>query len=623
MWLLWGVLLIASSTVLDKGSLVYGLGYDDAQEPNSNLQDLQYPEDVLWENPGDIYSMTQSLLPTPRVKNTMTYVDPLVVVFGGYSTDGSFLDDINIYDTRFRKWSGVVLKRRCCNYDGEVFESMGASEMNTSKTFIEDGQEGDLPVARAEHASTDYSGMMYTFGGNSEDYGIMNDFYYFDPVALQWHVLNYYMGPSPPRRAGHNLVTDYDTGILYLFGGRGEFGPNDGNVSALNDVWAYDVGQKAWSCASADPATQYNRTRQNSGYLFEEPLGRQHAAAALMNGIMFINGGIDPYSKLIYNDVWAFYTAEKRWVQIQEVTGTAAGYAPPPLFHSFFIPVQSGAGVNSTGFESTHLLLFGGVGGGGGCGGTECGQTETSFGQIYRLPVSYGTYDLDNSSSPSSLAPIIKEGFTSDGITAPALVRSEIAVNYLALDGTEWSFSRLSDASDATSFEASGNVHAGRGRLLKTWAMESACYDRERGILYELGGIQAVDTDFAKAGQSSREKAGPTSLDTGNSLGGAGDSTGVSSASGAGNSNPGPNADGSIYDATDAPLWDLETEQHLRTTTQLPVTSPWRFEDAFRQSQPQLNSTLRFLQVFRTYTVVGSEAREVTLQTVDRQGSVP
>jgi hypothetical protein len=620
MWLLSVLLLAACSTVLKRGHFVYSLGYDDAQEPNSGLNDLQYPEDVLWENPGDIYSMTPGLLPSPRVKNTMTYVDPLVIVFGGYSTDGSFLDDINIYDTRFRKWSGVVLKRRCCNYDGDIFESMGATESNISRRSIADGQEGDLPVARAEHASTDYGGMMYTFGGNSEDYGIMNDFYYFDPIELQWYVLNYYQGPSPPRRAGHNLVTDYDTGILYLFGGRGESGSN---VTALNDVWAFDVTSKAWSCASADPATQHARTRENSGLLFEEPIGRQHAAAALINGIMFINGGIDPFSKLIYNDVWAFYTAEKRWVHIQEVSGSAAGYSPPPLYHSFFIPVQTGEGTNSTGFESTNLLLFGGVGGGGSCGGLECGQVQTSLGQVYRLPINYGTYDLDNSSSPSSLAPIIKEGFADNGLYAPEMVRSEIAVNYLALDGTEWSFSRLSDASDATSFEASGNVHAGRGRLLKTWALESACYDKERGILYELGGIQAVDIDFAKNYQSARERVGPTSLDTGNHLGGMGDSTGVNSASGAMNSHPGPDADGKIYDDANAPLWDVETEQHLRTATQLPVNAAWQFEDAFQRSQPQQNNTLRFMQVFRTYTVVGAEARDITLQTVDNQGTVP
>ena len=214
-YLLSVLLVLVTMMIIRNGHLAMGLGYDDAQEPNSNLNDLQYPEDVLWENPGDIYSMTSGLLPSPRVKNTMTYIDPLVVVFGGYSTDGSFLDDVHIYDTRFRKWSGVLLKRRCCNYDGEIYESMGATQDDyNEKIDFARGQEGDLPEARAEHASTDYGGMMYMFGGVSDHYGVMNDFYYFDPVQIQWHVLNYYEGKSPERRAGHNLVTDFDLSLL-------------------------------------------------------------------------------------------------------------------------------------------------------------------------------------------------------------------------------------------------------------------------------------------------------------------------------------------------------------------------------------------------------------------------
>ena len=133
--------------------------------------------------------------------------------------------------------------------------------------------------------------------------------------------------------------------------------------------------------------------------------------------------------------------------------------------------------------------------------------------------------------------------------------------------------------------------------------------------MYELGGLQAVPIDMAKGNQSVREYTGPTVLDTGNHLGGTGDSTEVASADGALNVNAGPDGDGTIYLDTDAPLWDLETEQHLRTTTQLPVNTPWQYEDAFNTiAQPQLNQTVRFVQVFRTYLVTGAEAREVILK---------
>lgn len=616
-----------SLLLLAASQLVWLLMMIKAQ--HSGLNELQYPEDALWSNPGDLYHLTPGLLPSPRVKNTMTYIEPLVVTMGGYSTDGSFLDDIHIYDTRVRKWSGVILKRRCCNDDGLVFESMGATEENMTFPNPITNFQGDLPAARAEHASAAYGNLVYVFGGVSEHYGLMNDLYTFDPVQLQWGAIDSYAGNAPQRRAGHSLVTDYDTGILYLFGGRADIPRQEGgsanNFTGLNDVWAFDIVAREWSWASG-ALPQHASGQQDKDRAFHEPAGREHAAVALMKNILFVTGGRDPASKLILNDVWAFYCHEKRWVQIQKNSGSSAGYSPPPLYHSFLAPVQHlSGGVNSTGFESTNLLLYGGVGGGGACGGgEECDQLETSFGQIYRLPINYGTYDTDNSGTDSNFASPIREGFASGSVVSPQQIRAEIGLNYLSLQGTEWSFARLSDNSDGQTFESSGNSQAGQGRLLKTWGLESVCYDRERGLLYELGGLQAVPIDMAKGNQSAREYSGPTMLDTGNHLGSNGDATGVASGDGALNVNPGPDGDGTIYLDTDAPLWDKETEQHLRTTVQLPVNTPWQYEDAFSTiAQPQLNQTVRFVQVFRTYLVTGAEAKEVTLQMEDRRGSMP
>ena len=195
-----------------------------------------------------------------------------------------------------------------------------------------------------------------------------------------------------------------------------------------------------------------------------------------------MTGGRDPASKLLMNDVWAFYCHEKRWVQIQKNSGTSAGYSPPPLYHSFLVPVRHlSGGVNSTGFESTYLLQYGGVGGGGACGDIEeCDQLETTLGQLYRLPINYGTYDTDESGTSSNFASPIREGFGGGGVVTPFQIRAEIGTSYLSLDGTEWSFARLSDNSDEQSYESSGNSQAGQGRLLKTWGLESVCYDNER-----------------------------------------------------------------------------------------------------------------------------------------------
>ncbi len=76
-----------------------------------------------------------------------------------------------------------------------------------------------------------------------------NDFYAFDPVNLQWHIIDRYAGQAPTRRAGHVFEADKDTNKLYLFGGRGNTGTATTSIP-LNDVWEYDVFSRKWVCSS-------------------------------------------------------------------------------------------------------------------------------------------------------------------------------------------------------------------------------------------------------------------------------------------------------------------------------------------------------------------------------------
>ncbi len=594
-------------------ALVWGLSHD-AQSPKTNLNSLQFPDDSLVSNPGSIYPLTPGLVPSPRVKGTVTYVEPLVIVMGGYNTDGTFMDDIHFYDTRLRKWSGVILKRGCCHYDGpsgKVVERSGATE--ETGPGAKAGFEGDLPAARAEHAACAYNGLLYIFGGATSHYGLTNDMYSYDPVELQWKLINRYGGQGPTRRAGHNFVADAEKGQLALFGGRASIA---GRVVGLADVWIFDVQARKWEWASmtAGLSTEPN------------PAGRQHAAATIVHSTLFVVGGQDPSSDLLFNDVWAFDLGQKKWTQIAANSGHTSGFAPPPLHHSTLIPVIDRAGPNATNFQHASLLLYGGVGGGGACGGAACGLAETSLGQVYRLPIAFDLYNLDNSGGPTSQAPPRQpnansglQGMAGVGWDGASSVM-DVTTWRLSLSDSHWSYARLSDASDDAMLHGRPNARGipgaagpggggalGRGRLLKSWALEAACYDPVRSLFYELGGIQVVPIELQKANQKAVELTGPTLLDTGNTYTGRGDSTGVAGL------NP-PHA-------TDAPLWDLETQEHLRTTMQLPVNSPWQFSDAFHSKQPQNNATLRFLHTFRTYHI--SNFENVVLQITDHQGTIP
>jgi len=348
---------------------------------------------------------------------------------------------------------------------------------------------------------------------------------------------------------------------------------------------------------------------------------------------LFVVGGINPTSNLIFNDVWAFDLSLKTWKLVAANTGQGAGFAPPPLYHSTLLPVTDRRGPNATDFLHGSLLLYGGVGGGGACGDPSCGQSETSLGQVYRLPIAFDAYNVDASGSEFSRAPEFQRnsnaglsGVGGVGFDAHSGV-ADVARWRLSLDNAKWSFARLSDssddallhgrpnardrtASDSQSSGAGGGGAKGRGRLLKTWAMEAACFDPKRGLFYELGGIQAVPIPIAKAGQMAVELTGPSLLETGGEYGGPGDSTGV-----AGNTNflnPG---------ALNAPLWDMHAQEHLHTMAQLPVNAPWVFSDAFERRQPQVNGSLRFMHTFRTYHVSAFE--NIVLQITDDQGTVP
>lgn len=606
-------LLVSHSQI----SLVWGLS-NDAQAPKAGLNELQFPEEALLSNPGSVYALTPGLVPKPRVKGTVTYLEPLVVVMGGYDTDGALMDDIHFYDTRLRKWSGGILKRSCCYHEETVVELSGATENSAPRDKA--GFEGDLPAARAEHAACSHNGILFVFGGVLEHYSLSNDFYSYDPVALQWSLIDRYGGQGPTRRAGHSLMTDFETDSVILFGGRANLA---GRMVGLADVWVYTISSRKWEWASS---TAGRSTEPN-------PAGRQHAATAIVASTLFVVGGINPTSDLIFNDVWAFDLSLKVWKLVAANSGQGVGFAPPPLYHSTLLPVTDLKGPNATEFQHASLLLFGGVGGGGSCGSPSCGQSETSLGQVYRLPIAFDAYDVDASGSESSQAPQFQRnanaglsGIDGVGFDASSGVM-DVAKWRLSLDNAKWSFARLSDSSDDSLLHGRPNAHGrraddplgsgaggggalGRGRLLKTYAMEAACFDPKRGLFYELGGIQAVPISMAKAEQMAVELTGPSLLETGGEYQGPGDDTGVAG-----------NIDFLKVDAPDAPLWDVHAQEHLHTMAQLPVNSPWVFSDAFERHQPQVNGSLRFLHSFRTYHVSAFE--NLVLQITDDQGTVP
>lgn len=345
-----------------------------------------YPENSLTDV-GSIFPFGGTL-PTARVFSSIALVKDFLVVFGGYSSDGTVLDDVNLYDLRSHQWSNPILNRQCCNYDGDVLEVLGNPNSDIRLPFVKHGFEGDLPLARAEHISATVYDRMYVFGGNSTDFGLLNDLYYFDPFMVHWTKVSTVYGGVPFRRAGHAAVA-YSNGF-YIFGGRSEDG------YGYHDLWQFDVDILKWTCI-------------HNGGNSESPLSRQHAAMAIMGEQIFIFGGIDPQSNVTMDDLWMFDLASSKWSVLSPMNNPAFGFKPPPLYRSHLVGVPGG------------LLLYGGVGGGSSCGGPACQPIMKSLGQVYKFSLTEKNWGVGR--------------FYSGG--------SKMDTNFLSSTG--WNFARLTN----------------------------------------------------------------------------------------------------------------------------------------------------------------------------------
>ena len=202
---------------------------------------------------------------------------------------------------------------------------------------------------------------MYVFGGSSS-FGLMNDLFLFDPKAIAWRLVDT-ISPesksSPERRAGHSMVSVGEN--FYVFGGRGIAA---GVLYGLNDVWRFNVVSRSWRlCVNIGTA---------------EPVGRMHTAAAILQKKLFIYGGINPATNVVYKDLWWFDLQTFSWGELNGNKGVSApGFSPPSLYKSNLISIDSECDSSYpstvtdtlTGETSSvtdtrcGLLLFGGIGG--------------------------------------------------------------------------------------------------------------------------------------------------------------------------------------------------------------------------------------------------------------------
>lgn len=179
---------------------------------------------------------------------------------GGSSSGFGLLNDLWRYNPGDDSWAWMA--------GGDILYQPG------EYGFPNRGGPETAPGAR-EHASAmkDDEGRMWLFGGwgiDSEgETGYLNDFWYFDPQTGHWTWVG---GVNTEGRGGeYGAMQDIGEslpggrlnaaslgkaeGLLWILGGRGI--DAEGDIGALNDVWAFDIGNLTGPVATTGQLVNY------------------------------------------------------------------------------------------------------------------------------------------------------------------------------------------------------------------------------------------------------------------------------------------------------------------------------------------------------------------------------
>jgi len=366
------------------------------------------------------------------------------------------------------------------------------------------------------------------------------------------------------------------------------------------------------------------------------PGARQFASMILLNGNIYLFGGINPANGLAYSDVWVFRIAVQEWdLLYSRRTGNIntntkqypSGdvlyqFAPPPLYLAHIVPIPESldptTAINTTFYGSDAdpslvqnggFLIYGGVGGGGNCGSRSCGALETTIGQVYKFSILEGSW-----TSPHTITGSIGPG------TEAVDQRSNTPYQenqYVQSSG--WQYARISsspsitdsDSSEVAAISYQGSVGVDswldRGKWRKTFAYEKVVFHPHRNVMYEFGGLIAKKASDHNASGSSYS----TSASADSVLVPEGQSTTLSSADVLTKDQLGAlagDSTGSTPIIMDASAGSLQREG-LRDVVDVPVNAFWDYVDGINAAAMGENAfkPIEFLRVFRTYTISPSD----------------
>eukprot|EP01038_Epipyxis_sp_PR26KG_P004702 gene4702-6602_t len=485
-----------------------------------------YPDNSLSEA-GSAYPFGSNI-PISRIYHSVVQINSFLVVYGGYSSTGSFLGDINLYDINLQTWSGPISKKQCCNAAGETIETIASDPENIVSflPYVDVGFQGSPPLPRAEHGAS----------------GLNN--------------INRVSGSLPPKRYGHSMISDAESHKIYVFGGYGS-GVDGVNNNGLSDLWRYDIHKNKWEMLSANSIG---------------PSNRHYSSIAMYQSDVIIFGGKNPVSNITYNDVWVYRVAINQWQQLfhknnYNIDDKNYGFVPPPLYNAHLIPM-----VNSS---MEGFFVYGGMGGG------SSSDLQLLIGQLYLFVINKKLWHT-----------IVNENGNNN---------NEYERSYI--HDIDWNYVRMTKASPNLGDTGRG-ADRSRGKLYKQYVLEEVVYDQKSKKLYELGGVQTINSLISSDYQ--QVNANPEE---------------ISSFSSQGPISLGPSASVLTFNPFEVdssggvisePLWDLRSGEKLRDRVEITINQEWSLNDLFANNNNN-NNNFKMMRSLRVFTV--AEKDMVLLET--------
>eukprot|EP00040_Diaphanoeca_grandis_P037096 m.240056 g.240056 ORF g.240056 m.240056 type:complete len:1146 (+) comp33756_c1_seq1:491-3928(+) len=257
-------------------------------------------------------------------------------VFGGSEDEGSYFDDVWIFDTQTNTWSDVT---------------------PTTAT----------PMARIGHTATVVNGVMYMFGGLTSNFTVTSALYTLDLTTLVWtRVLpttTTDFQAYPDGAFGHSAVV-VDATTIVFFGGRRLF--VNGQFLRVVDqksnfVQKYDTVTSTWSVSEA--------TMNTPCPLGQDCLARyMHTAVVVSNRYMLVFGGCPFFHGTPISGSYLGYQLEcySDQLLVFDLKCDGLGWlTTPPLVHQVSTPIARSAHAailrkSPDTIGSGHLVVVGG-----------------------------------------------------------------------------------------------------------------------------------------------------------------------------------------------------------------------------------------------------------------------